>query len=164
MSLIHEALEKLGSEKKSPWKKPLTPEPVTLEKEQARTANTTVIYAITGALIFFFLAGLVYFFTLSKKTEKLSQASPQVKELSKRPSLLQNLSAHRFTLSGITRVGTDWTAIVDNRLVRMGESINGAKVLTIQEDEVVLDWNGETIHLTLFGDSSAHFTRLEASR
>lgn len=167
MSLIHEALEKLEGEKKSPWKKPSPPlsQPEILEKEQVRTANTTVIYAIAGALIFFFLVGLVYFFTVPKETPNASQPRLQAKELAKRPSsLLQNLSAQRFKLSGITRVGTDWTAIVNNRLVRMGESINGANVLTIREDEVVLDLNGETIHLTLYGDSSTHFTRLEAAR
>ena len=165
MSLIHEALEKLEGEKKSPWKKPLPSPPEIPEKEFVRTVNHTVSYAIAGVLLFLFLAGLVYFFTTSSQTENLSQPLPVVKSSKQPSSLLRAFPGrNQFSLSGITRTGSEWIAIINNQIVRVGGAVSGAIVRSIEQEEVILDLNGQTIQLSMYGDSSVHFTHLEVAR
>ena len=61
-------------------------------------------------------------------------------------------------------MGSEWIAIINNQLVRVGENISGAIVRSIEQDGVLLDLNGQTIQLSMYGDSSVHFTRLEVAR
>ncbi len=54
-----------------------------------------------------------------------------------------------FSLTGISHTGSDWMAIINNQLVRVGESVSGAEVKSIQDREVLLDFNGETVTLEI---------------
>ncbi len=159
MSLIHEALEKLDQEKKSGWRRPTpvsTPEPRAHLPKEESSKNHGVLYAMAGVLVFFFLAGLVYFFT---RPETDHQFQPTQKS-----SFHALFPRGPFTLTGITQVGSDHTAIVNNHLVRVGDGVDGAVVESIDESGVVLGVEGQKVELNLYGDSNTHLTRLEVSR
>lgn len=162
MSLIHEALEKLDGEKQAGWKKTI-PISETPAKDQMRSGNSGVIYGIAGVLLFFFLAGLVYFLTTIEKVSQTPRSLPK-ESVRRAPSLFHSPRRNQFILTGVTRAGAEWTAIINNELVRVGEGINGATVRSIEQEGVTLDLNGEMIKLSLYGDSSVHFSHLEVSR
>ena len=126
-------------------------------KEES-SKNRGVLYAIAGVLVFFFLAGLVYFFT--RPETHYSFQSPRRPTYHASPP-----RSGSFALTGITQVGSDHTAIINNQLVRVGERIDGAVVESINESGVVLGGaQGQKVELNLYGSSNAHLTRLEVSR
>lgn len=168
MSLIHEALEKIEQEKKTKWRRP-PPIPEVSEPAAAKVSpkegeSPKTIYAMAGILLFFFAIGVVYLMTRSQ-TEKwggpggLSSPPPR-RSL---PLSLPSFDRSRFALTGITRVNADWTAIINNQLVRVGDGVSGATVEAIQKERVLLDFKGQKITLSLYGESPSHFTRLEIS-
>lgn len=138
MSLIHEALEKVEQEKKDTF----LPQAVILkvrEKVQARE-NLQMIYGIAVALVFCFILGMTYLFIGSGPQERSSETPT---------TILPQPDQERFVLTGITRVGADGTAIINNELVRVGDGVSGAQVTRIEEREVTLDEKGKTITLEL---------------
>lgn len=157
MSLIHAALEKLDQGKKSGWDRPaplLAPknEAGSL-KENASGTHAAVLYTLGGALVFCFLAGLVYFATRPEAGRPL-----QGRKSSSHPLVSRG---GPFLLTGITQIGSDRTAIVNNQLVRKGDQVDGALVESIDDGGVVLEREGRRVQLSLYGDSIAHLTRLE---
>ena len=54
-----------------------------------------------------------------------------------------------FSLTGIARDQKEWTAIINNRLVRVGDRVSGAQVKLIKDDEVLIDYQGQAITLAL---------------
>jgi len=144
MSLIHEALEKLEGEKKLGWEKPVSvlESP---EKDLTKSAHPRVLYGIAGILVFFFLAGLVYFLTATEKSEEPEPARKAP------PFFRSSPLGNRFALTGVSKVGTEWTAIVNNELVRIGERVDGATVQSIEDKGVILELNGRILKLTLYG-------------
>jgi len=159
VSLIYEALEKLDQEKKSGWRRPApvsTPEPQARLPKEESSKNHGVLYAMAGVFVFFFLAGLVYFFT---RPETYHPHEPP--QSSSYPAPLRRGS---YTLTGMTQVGSDRTAIINNQLVRVGQGVDGAVVESIEEDGVVLEAQGRKVELSLYGNSNTHLTRLEVSR
>lgn len=150
MSLIHEALEKVGREKKDP-SLPGAAIPGTKEKVRPKE-NLRVIYGIVVTSVFCFVLGIIYFLSGSSSREKLVEAPTPA---------LAPARQDRFALTGITRAGTDWNAIINNRLVRVGDGVSGARVVRIGEEEVVLDERGETTTLELYGNGTAPLRRLE---
>ncbi len=138
MSLIHEALEKVEQGKKD---SPLSPTVILETQEKARAReNPPVIYGIVVALVFCLIAGMIYLFVEPRPTEKFVKTPT---------SGLPRSWEGRFVLTGITRGGTEGTAIINNELVRVGDGVSGARVVSIEEGEVTLDERGETITLEL---------------
>lgn len=139
MSLIHEALEKVEQEKKDPS----LPRTVISEaREKIRPKeNSQVIYGIVIALVLCFILGMIYFL-VGSPPEK-SASPPATAAIFSRPN------QGRFVLTGVTWVGKDPTAIINNELVRVGDGVSGAKVVRIEEQEVTLDERGQTITLSL---------------
>lgn len=172
MSLIHAALEKLEQGKKS--KKAtiqgtqgtfeqdascLTETLSSEKRENALGGKPWLIYGIGGALLLLFVFGLFYFGVGSLRTRDVEQGSlVEPATFSLPPRARSN-----FSLTGITRMGTDWTAIVNNQLVRVGDRVSGAKVEAIQEEEVILEFRGQTIRLNLYGEGPVHLTHLEVA-
>lgn len=152
MSLIHEALEKLEGEKKLAWEKPALASEGP-EKDLTKSAHPRVLYGIAGILVFFFLAGLVYFLTTTEKSEKPSPSfSLPSESLRKTPPFFRSSPlGNQFALTGVSKVGTEWTAIVNNELVRIGERVDGATVQSIEDKGVILELNGQILKLTLYG-------------
>jgi hypothetical protein len=151
MSLIHEALEKLEREKGGK-EIPLPAEelgpqsffpPPRPEKIKAHSKPSSgLIFGMTGALILLFISGLAYLFV-----QNLQKGVPPERPFSAVSSTAN--SSGQFSLTGITSVGEDATAIINNQFVRQGEEIAGATVLEIRDEDVVLDWDGENIILHL---------------
>lgn len=151
MSLIHEALEKVEQEKKeTPLGNetlPLTP-PKTLTRE-----NTRVVLGIVAFLLFCFVLGMIYLFAGSHSSQG---ERPETKTSTSAP-----IKPNRFSLTGITRMGNDRNAIINNQLVRVGDWVSGARVDRIEEEEVQLEDQGQFITLDLYEQGTAHLTRLE---
>lgn len=162
MSLIHEALEKVEQGKKADETKlaldtaveEFQKESLSRPDARARTEDWAprILYGVGAVLLVLFLAGVISLGVRSMKTGKsgarsqgepspvLPPGSSPVRGLGVSPS---------FSLTGITRVGGDRTAIVNNELVRVGDWVSGAQVERIGGEEVVLAYRGETIELSL---------------
>ena len=153
MSLIHEALEKVGQEK------PILPLPsggISETKEKVRSKeNLRVIYGIVIALVFCFILGMIYLFV---------GPAPREESVERPVPILLGPNQGRFVLTGITRVGAEGTAIINNELVRVGDGVSGARVVRIDEEEVILDEGGETVTLELYGQGTNPLTRLEKTK
>lgn len=158
MSLIHEALEKLDLEKKAGWRKE-KPAEIT-PKEERRDPNARMIYGMGGVLLLCFIVGLIYFLTSPP------ESGNERKESSPAPASTFKASGKSgpFFLTGITQAGSEWNAIINNKLVRVGDEVSGAKVESIGQGGVILNFKGQTITLSLHGDSLVHLTQLEMSR
>ena len=167
MSLIHKALEKVEQEeglKGRPLLRPLLTENL---KQKSRPENSWTVYGIIGVLSFSLILGLVYFLINRPRANVPAAkkvASPGPARAHSFPSIPSSLGFRRFTLTGITQMGDERTAIINNMLVRTGDKIDQAKVESIEEDKVVLNSDGGVITLDLYGKESAHLTRLESSR
>lgn len=59
-------------------------------------------------------------------------------------------SARPLQLQQITRYGSQASAVINNQLVAVGDSVDGARVMAIQTDRVVLQQRGQRRELTLF--------------
>ena len=157
MSLIYEALEKVEQEKKGVVKN--------FVKSNLHKKNTQTLYKIAGVLIFLFFLGLVYLLVNSHKALERRDnpiISPSRGSTSSPFSL--PISRSRFSLTGITRVGNDWTAIINNQLVRVGDWVGEARIKAIQEQEVILDHKGQILRLSLYGEGPAHLMRSEVAK
>lgn len=168
MSLIHEALEKLEQEKRGKGKNPapeilaetlpspsegISPDPN--KEKKSLEENSKTIYWIGGAVVFLFVLGLVYLLVGSLKS-----AAPKRGSLAPSPSPVPlNSLTHSvespstqglFSLTGITQSGSELTAIVNNELVRVGDSVSGARVKEIKDREVSLEFRGQEIILSLY--------------
>ncbi|MBI4115859.1 MAG: hypothetical protein HY447_04710 [Candidatus Omnitrophica bacterium] len=168
MSLIHEALEKLDQEKKPEEKEPI----LELVERQASSpksirSNDKTLYAIGGTLVFLFILGILYLLLNHPRIDESQKDTGKVLSLSS-PSersmahvLPISIHRNRFSLTGISRVGNDWTAIINNQLVRVGDRVSGASIKEIREEGVLLEYNEQLIALGMYGDASTHFTSLE---
>ena len=151
MSLIHEALEKVEQEKVT--KSDSLIGKIAKEALKAKSPHPEIpktAYAILGVLALSLIASLVYFLARpprqSPSLERKTILSPTHASGS---ALSPFLGRKPFTLTGITQADDEWNAIVNNRLVRVGDEVNGAKVESIEEGKVVLRWGDETVSLTL---------------
>lgn len=54
-----------------------------------------------------------------------------------------------LNLSGIMRSPSDAYCIINNKIVKMGESIEGARLIRVESDHVVLDFKGREITVSL---------------
>jgi type II secretory pathway component PulC len=54
-----------------------------------------------------------------------------------------------FKLQGIFFSGTNSTAIINNRTLKIGEEIDGVKILSISPKTVIVDYRGEKKTLSL---------------
>lgn len=170
MSLIHEALEKKIK------RRPFDVQETTFLEErrervspyasfssglsETRTSKQTSFMSESQWILYGMISGLVflsalYFFTLPLYNQSFKKEMKLLKTKSVSVSRVVPETSSRdahpsFTLTGITRDGKEWTAIVNNRLVRVGDRVSGAEIKLIQNEEVLLDYRGETISLILY--------------
>ena len=164
MSLIHEALQKLEEETKS-VPNPEVPElaerqtvllsetPVPPARPSPPEKKSRVVFGIGVVLGFFFILGAGYLFLVSRDKTGSKPEFTGAAEVTRPPAPLLRVSSRRqgpFHLTGISRSGSDWTAIINNELVRVGETVNGAEVKEIRSQEVILDFKGQTLTLSLY--------------
>ncbi len=152
MSLIHEALEKLEQQKSGRKKEPIAESvlPVFSEKKPSEE-NSKVIYWIGGAVILFFVLGIVYLSagSLESQLPKTDALPPLSSSENSVPPPTPVSKQGLFSLTGITQSGTELSAIINNELVREGDWVNGARVKSIQSQEVSLEFRGQEINLSL---------------
>lgn len=159
MSLIHEALEKLDQEGTGS-KQPLSSgkAPVGAEKGNYRSR---FVFIFLSALV---SVGLFYLFLVSphrieKSKNPSLRSSPVVSpaSLGRKSFLLSKIEEKNkpwkkpkaFALTGILLSREERTAIVNNQLVRVGDWVSGAKLVRIEQGEVTLDDDGQTVSLRM---------------
>jgi hypothetical protein len=148
MSLIHEALEKVEQDKKAGREKKIQDFPVqelfgapsNLDRKRERISfegGMLALYGIGGILLLLFVGGIFYLSVVALHTKEFGGTPPESSSPVTSGIVVTPLSSARkgpnqFSLTGISRMGADWTAIVDNQLVRVGDWVSGAKVESIQ--------------------------------
>lgn len=168
MSLIHEALEKMEQDKGVKSKPVLRPVSVESLKQKDRPENLWAAYGIIGVLLLSLILGLIYFFTHPSEPVRPTERSARLRSMDRPLRALPPASPlfglQRFTLTGITQMGNERTAIINNMLVREGDQIDNAKIREIKEDGVILNIDGQILRLSLYAKESAHLTHLEPSQ
>jgi hypothetical protein len=173
MSLIQQALDKTSRAQQTRTMTPvLTPKPwerdpmgARLEQElvqvQSQYAKRRDIFrkVALGALLACVIAGLVYFGirnnpsdvkTLSVMPSSVPVSSVTVEARPMPQVPLRISSGNIYRLTGVTNIGDKAIAVINNRLVGVGDALDGqAVVKTIGNGEVRLDVQGQEIRLTL---------------
>lgn len=159
MSIIYQALEKLeqGKDISSTQN---TRNKILIKSNLAPEKKPKIVYAIAGILSTFLILGIAYMAIshLQEKSpdiqnsEKTEDIQPEGVNLLQRSTVLSSIKGieEKFSLTGITQVKNEMTAIINNQLVRVGSSVNGAKVMAINDEEVILEFNGDPIALSLY--------------
>lgn len=164
MSLIHEALQKLEEETKnvpnsaaseSVEREPalLSESPLPSPRPSRPEKKSKIVFGIGAVLGFFFIVGAGYLFLVSRDRTNSQPAITVPVEGPRSTAPSVTVSSRRsgaFHLTGISRSGSDWTAVINNELVRVGEKVNGAEVKEIRSQEVLLDFKGQTLTLSLY--------------
>lgn len=143
MSIIYEALKKLQTSE------PQRPSPKRIP---------FFIYIIVVILGILLARSIFTLFTKPKKiipplsSVNLSpptntlEIEEEIKPMEKEEKLLE---IPTFSLSGILYSDNQKWAMINNRILKEGDTIEGAKVIGISADGVELNWKGEKIFLRL---------------
>lgn len=159
MSLIQQALEKTSREQETRTRTPppapkiydRDPMGAALEREltqvQHSYAKRRGLYwkVALGAFTVCLIAGLFY---IGLHGKNLPSAAVGTKTVPQVP--VQIFSGYIYRLTGITNIGDKTIAVINNRLVGVGDTLNNkAVVKAIGKSEVRLDIQGKEITLTL---------------
>ncbi len=104
-----------------------------------------------GSVVIALLVGFIFFKPVLSFLRSLRGPvqSAMIFPASSIPSL-RSITEPRYKLSGITTAGNEKLAVIDDKVLALGESLSeGVKVLEIQEKAVVLDSRGSRITLKL---------------
>lgn len=160
MSLIHEALEKIEREKSEKRKFIAKSESVTEHAKPKESAvNSWTLYGIVGVLFLSLLLGLVFLLSSARNRDEKNFSNESTK-----PAIFSEPLwgiEEKFVLTGITQIGEERTAILNNLLVRVGDVIDGAKVEAIETDKVVLRLGRQIIRISLHHRQGTHFTEIQ---
>jgi hypothetical protein len=168
MSIINDALKKvqhnLDRQKKIVGVDNSAVQPCQKEKF-SEISKTLIIASFLGSLLV-----LATFFLFSPKQEKnnpvitteekkvsqdLAQsmpppAPPPQAPLSQRSAETKN-RVSGLTLNGIARMGEEYVALINNKIVKEGDIVGDRKILSIDKDQVKVFDSGEVIILKLGG-------------
>jgi len=164
MSIIYDALKKVQTSQAA--------EPKAGIKKKARPwPNAYLLYALIIFLCLF-IANVLYGRFFKKSPPKVTataikaQALVEKKELSSRPpapdktivakvkdsaeAKIENVKEifQQPVLNGVFFSGNEGYALINNRIVKQGDKVDGATVVGISLDEVVLERNGSVIKLS----------------
>ncbi|WNC72895.1 MSHA biogenesis protein MshK [Thalassotalea psychrophila] len=92
-----------------------------------------------------FLLTLLTLFSLNINAEQLDPTKPFSKSITDRESVKQNLKLYSIISSGNSR-----KAIINKKIMVVGDSLDEFKVIKIEKQKVVLQSSSETIELVLF--------------
>jgi hypothetical protein len=166
MSIINDALKKVQQNFEK-HKKALSEAPVDeipRPKEKFSKLSQAIIMAsFAGSILF-----LVAFVIFSPKQKKIelppaaatstpaanvaTQVSPVIPPAPKPPAEKLYSSKTRiggFTLNGIVSMDGGYVALINNKIVKEGESIGSRRIIGISKEEVKVFDNGETIILRM---------------
>ena len=168
MSIIYDALKKVERSKKN------SPGPKAPEEDKSKV-KSYLVYVLIG-LVGFVLAGAIFrFATMSLRGKELApikvpavaspKPRPEKKAVSENkevpaastesgrqgpaPSAGEQVTApaRRMTLNGVFFSEDEGYALIDNKVVKVGDAIEGAQVIKIDIDGVELEAGGETFRL-----------------
>jgi len=161
MSIIYDALKKVEATAAN--------EPKTEIKKSAKPKTNTFLLYVLIICLGLFIANILYGLISKKTPLKITglatktQSSVDKKELVSQPSGKTpvpeiNTSVGNgietpkepppsFVLNGVFFSGAEGYALINNRIVKKGDKIDGATVTQIFLDEVELDFGGSTIKL-----------------
>ncbi|MCX5681229.1 MAG: hypothetical protein NT079_02980 [Candidatus Omnitrophica bacterium] len=169
MSIINDALKKvqqnLERHKKSVASNLSNPKPFS-KKIFPGLPQTIIIASFLGSILI-----LIIFFIFSPKqkpiipaalaekgklvqsdTRQTSTPTPPIPRLLvPKKSGDQKNRVYGLTLNGIVKMDQEYVALINNNIVKEGESIGERKILKIDKDEVKIFDNGETIILRMNG-------------
>jgi len=157
MSLIYEALEKVEQDKKeNQGNLPPKQESIPVSRKENSSSpkkNSPAAFWIVGFLLGFFLLGFVYFLAGRGRAPAFwnRPAGSQSVAVARAPAVFSASRVQsQYSLTGITQIGEERTAIINNQLVRAGGEVDGAKVLSIEEQEVTLESGNQVFSLRLY--------------
>ncbi len=164
MSLIHDALKKLekGEAASSPQGSSPSPHAAFSPPKIAFPPRQIILLSILGVMIVW--TAITYLKPApspKKSPKKESKVSvpkvaakpvlPVIEEKKEEPALLPEVKAtetppsspsislsHSFVLNGIVAEGAASWAIINNKITRVGEEIDGATLMEVQKDTVML--------------------------
>lgn len=64
-------------------------------------------------------------------------------------NVVENLAGERYQLTGISRRGNDAFVIINNEVLKVGDVLDGARLLEIHSNSVVMENNGEKFVVAL---------------
>lgn len=157
MSLIYEALEKVEQDKKENQgnRPPKQEGALVSQKENSPSPKKNSAAAFWIAVLFsgLFFLGVVYFLAVPGRAPALwnPPAGSRSVTITRAPAVFSaSMEQGQFSLTGITQMRGERTAIINNQLVRAGGEVDGAKVLSIEEQEVTLESGNQVFSLRLY--------------
>ena len=163
MSIVNDALKKIEAKKE-----PVTTQPLAQEKEplQVQDTNSKIdskpskrknpLYLVLVAIVGVILLSILLIITISSNRDDsgprtASKSKNRISKSSGRGGSLFNPLAKDkgFILAGIMYSEYEPAAIINNRVVKPGDQIDGAIVESIQEDLVKLSQEGQELLLRL---------------
>ena len=163
MSIIYDSLKKIEKEKTLPLPLPEISGRLSQPRRGKNFLNPLFLYAGV-ALIGIVITGALFHFLLSERASvnkkgKIVKLKPPALSLNipypyqhtpvaqaQTPSFQEALAS--FTLNGIFFSQENGFALINNQIVKVGDSIEGAIVEEISEDKVTLKANGIEITLS----------------
>jgi len=160
MSLIQQALERTHRAQETRTTTPAAPKPyerdilgeglerelIQVQQAYARRRKRYGMIAL-AVLTVFFIAGLFYAGTHGKKPSRGVASSRTVVAA---PSPVRIYSGTIYRLTGITDLGGNRIAVINGRLLGVGDVLDGkASIKSIGQGAVVLDLQGQEVRLTL---------------
>jgi len=123
------------------------------DKDPKSKPKIYLLYALMICLGLF-IANIFYGW-LSQKKQAVSSSQPSTQTPALAPSVsveakmeTQKESLPEFTLNGVFFSGNEGYALINNRVVKEGDKLDGATVVQISLDEVDLEFNGSIIKLS----------------
>jgi len=148
MSIIYDALKKVEATAANVSK-------TKIKKSTKPKTNIYLLYALMICLVL--LIAIIFsdwfFQEASLKTANIvakTQSPVDKKEPNSQPSDIETPkeSQPSFVLNGVFFSGAEGYALINNRIVKKGDKIDGATVTQIFLDEVELDFDGSAIKLS----------------
>jgi hypothetical protein len=163
MSLVYEALQKAEREKER--KTGATPPPAAVAPPAPAPASParswTAVWIVTGAVIL--LAGGLYAFVVGMRAfaEKQTATLPAPVAEVARPAPVENpppappppvrtANDDRFKLTGIMKMGDNYGAVINGRIVYAEHYVDGAIVKSVERDRVTLAVDGRDVVVRLY--------------
>lgn len=174
MSLIHEALQKAqkknniqeknskGYEESSNVIHLLEPFPesvpeknsqeIIVKKDGGNNQRTVLIFALICLMLVVFLLGFIGWHLMNQASvPQQPKATLGLSQQAEETSIaeISNETVLDLQLTGIFQEENQRVALLNNKMVRKGETINGARVLRIDDKSVTLVYNDEEFNITL---------------
>ncbi len=164
MSLVYEALQKAAKEKNrfaNPPAKVIPPPVLAPVAVPVKPKRSPVIWIIGGSLIALTVVVVAGGMLLLKKPDvtpapvilpvEVAVPAPVVEKIPVAPVPERPVvNTDRFKLTGIMKMGEEYSAIINGHVVAREQFVDGAIVKAVESDRVTLTVNGRDVVVRLF--------------